>query len=177
MSLGIESHCSWSTTRGYFTTSGYDRNFIFFYFYFLDPLFCSWVGQRLQRVVMPWPLPIFLGRISMQVSLTVCSPCKRFQSLVFFTRSWYGMWCCSWRKIFSELQKKYVAGWGRRSFKGLGLATVRLFTDMHQLLIFRKIHFEGTWNCYSWSLMLLIRTLLDAWRGLRTLISQLHWIR
>jgi hypothetical protein len=91
----------------------------------------------------------FLGRISMQVSFTVCSPCKRFQCLVFFTRSWYGMWCCSWRKIFSELQKKYVAGWDRKSLKGLGLATVRLFADMHQLLIFRKIYFEGTWNCYS----------------------------
>jgi hypothetical protein len=101
-------------------------------------------------VVMPWPPQNVLGRISMQISLMVCSPCKRFQCLVFFTRSCYGMWC-SWRKIFSEFQKKYVAEWGRKRFKGLGLATVRLFINMHQLLIFKKIHLEDMWNYYSWS--------------------------
>jgi hypothetical protein len=88
----------------------------------------------------------------MQISFTVCFPCKRIKCLVIFTRSCYGMWCL-WRNFFSKLQKKYMAEWGWRSLKGLGLAMVQLFTNMHQLLIFKKIHFEGTWNFYSWSLI------------------------
>jgi hypothetical protein len=45
---------------GYFTTSGYDRYFIFFIFLFFWHIYIFWIpcfaleiGQHLQRVVMP----------------------------------------------------------------------------------------------------------------------------
>jgi hypothetical protein len=132
--------------------------FLFFYFFGISIFFGSLVLLlKLDSISNEWwcldpPPPNVMGRISMQVSLMVCFPCKRIQCLVIFTKSCYGIWCL-WKKIFLELQKKYMAEWGWRSLKGLGLAMVQLFTNMHQLLIFEKIHFEGTWNYYSWSLI------------------------